>query len=110
MAVPPPPRSWTIPSASCAGPTARFWFCEYGGQRIRRIARDGTITTIAGTGAKGHTGDGGPALAATFNLPHEIRFDRAGNLFVVDMMNHAVRRVDAKTKIITTIAGTGQPG
>jgi streptogramin lyase len=92
------------------GPDGALWFCEYGGQRVRRIAPDGTISTVVGTGAKGHTGDGGPALAATLNLPHEIRFDRAGNLFIVDMMNHAVRRVDLKTKIITTIAGTGQPG
>jgi DNA-binding beta-propeller fold protein YncE len=92
------------------GPDGALWFCEYGGQRVRRIATDGTISTVVGTGAKGHTGDGGPSLAATLNLPHEIRFDRAGNLFIVDMMNHAVRRVDAKTRIITTVVGTGQPG
>ena len=92
------------------GPDGALWFCEYGGQRVRKITADGKIFTVAGTGAKGHTGDGGPALAATFNLPHEIRFDRAGNLFIVDMQNHAVRRVDAKTRIITTVVGTGQPG
>ncbi len=92
------------------GPDGALWFCEYGGQRVRKITADGKIITIVGTGAKGHTGDGGPALAATLNLPHEIRFDRAGNLFIVDMMNHAVRRVDVKTQIITTIAGTGKPG
>ena len=92
------------------GPDGALWFCEYGGQRVRKITADGKITTVVGSGAKGHTGDGGPALAASLNLPHEIRFDRAGNLFIVDMQNHAVRRVDAKTQIITTVAGTGRPG
>ena len=92
------------------GPDGALWFCEYGGQRVRKITPDGKIVTVVGSGAKGHTGDGGPALLASLNLPHEIRFDRAGNLFIVDMMNHAVRRVDAKTQIITTVAGTGQPG
>lgn len=92
------------------GPDGALWFCEYGGQRIRRIARDGTISTIAGTGATGYSGDGGPARQATFNQPHELRFDRDGHLFVVDMRNHAVRRIDAKTKVITTVAGNGTAG
>lgn len=92
------------------GPDGAIWFCEYTGQRIRRVAADGTISTIAGSGAKGYSGDGGPALQATFNLPHELRFDAKGDLYIVDMTNHAVRKVDMKTKIITTIAGNGKPG
>jgi streptogramin lyase len=92
------------------GPDGAIWFCEYTGQRIRRVAPDGTISTIAGSGKKGYSGDGGPALDATFNLPHEIRFDRAGNVYVVDMANHAVRRIDAQTRLITTIAGGGAQG
>jgi len=92
------------------GPDGAIWFCEYTGQRIRRVAADGTISTIAGTGAKGYTGDGGPALEATFNLPHEIRFDAKGDLYIVDMTNHAVRKIDMKTGIITTVAGNGTPG
>jgi hypothetical protein len=59
---------------------------------------------------KGYSGDGGPALQATFNLPHELRFDAKGDLYIVDMTNHAVRKIDLKTKIITTIAGNGKPG
>lgn len=92
------------------GPDGAIWFCEHNGHRIRRVARDGSISTIAGTGAKGYTGDGGPAREATLNLPHEIRFDRAGNLFIADTGNNAVRRIDAKTGIIATIAGGASRG
>jgi streptogramin lyase len=92
------------------GPDGALWFCEYTGQRIRRIAPDGTLTNEFGSGKKGYSGDGGPAAEATFNLPHEIRFDRAGDLFVVDMSNHVVRKIDMRSRTIRTIAGTGQPG
>lgn len=92
------------------GPDGAIWFCEYGGQRVRKVTADGKIHTVVGNGQTGYTGDGGLALQASLNKPHEIRFDRAGHLFIVDMVNHAVRRVDAKTQIITTVAGTGQPG
>jgi streptogramin lyase len=92
------------------GPDGAIWFCEYTGQRIRRIDANGVITTIAGSGKKGFSGDGGPAIEATFNLPHEIRFDKAGDLFVVDMMNHVVRKIEMKTGVIQTVAGTGQSG
>lgn len=92
------------------GPDGAIWFCEYTGQRIRRVAPDGTISTVAGSGKKGYSGDGGPALEATFNLPHEIRFDRSGNIYVVDMVNNAVRKIDIKTTIITTFAGGGGAG
>ena len=92
------------------GPDGALWFCEYSGQRIRKIDPDGTLRTVAGTGGKGYTGDGGPALAATFNLPHEIRFDPAGNLYIADMANHVIRRIDAVTGIVTTVAGTGERG
>ena len=92
------------------GPDGALWFCEYGGQRVRKITADGKIHIVAGTGAKGYSGDGGPALRATFNLPHEIRFDRDGDFYIADMVNSAIRKVDAKTGIITTFAGTGNPG
>jgi streptogramin lyase len=92
------------------GPDNAIWFCEYTGQTIRRISAEGIISTIAGSGKKGFSGDHGPALEATFNLPHEIRFDKNGDLFIVDMSNHAVRKVDMKSRTITTIAGTGNPG
>ncbi len=92
------------------GPDGNIYFCEYTGQRIRMITADGQARTVAGSGKKGYSGDGGPATEATFNLPHEIRFDKDGNYFIADMTNHAIRRVDAKTGIITTFAGNGTAG
>ncbi len=92
------------------GPDGAIWFCEYTGHRIRRVAIDGTISTVAGNGQKGYSGDGGPALLASFNLPHELRFDTAGNLFIADMANHVIRRIDAKSGVITTFAGNHQRG
>lgn len=92
------------------GPDGLIWFCEYGGQRVRRINADGLLETIVGCGEKGYSGDGGDPLKATLNQPHEIRFDRDGNLFIVDMSNHVVRKVDFTKKVITTIAGTGKAG
>ncbi len=92
------------------GPDGALWFCEYSGQRIRKINRDGTIVTVAGTGERGYSGDGGPASEATLNLPHEIRFDAEGHLYIADMANHVIRRRDARTGIVTTVAGTGERG
>ena len=92
------------------GPDGALYFCEYTGQRIRKVTPDGIIHTVAGTGKVGYTGDGGPALQATFNLPHEIRFDKAGNFYIADMQNHSIRKVDAKTGVISTFAGSGKAG
>ena len=90
------------------GPDGAIWFCEHNGHRIRRVAPDGTISTVAGTGERGYSGDGGPASEATFDLPHELRFDADGDLFIADTANHVVRRIDATTHIITTVAGVGR--
>ena len=92
------------------GPDGAIYFCEYDGQVVRKVAADGTITTVAGSGQTGYAGDGGPALKASFNKPHEIRFDAKGDLYVADMANHAVRKVDLKTRVVTTVAGNGKPG
>lgn len=93
------------------GPDGGLYICEVENHRIRRYDLETqTLTTVAGTGRAGYSGDGGPAMDAAMNEPYELRFDDAGNLFVVEMMNHIVRRVDGKTGIITTVAGTGQQG
>jgi sugar lactone lactonase YvrE len=75
--------------------------------RIRKVDDTGNITTIAGNGTQGFKGDGGPATAASLNIPSDIAIDDKGNLFIADRFNNRVRRVDAATKIITTIAGNG---
>lgn len=92
------------------GPDGALWFCEYSGQRVRKIDRNGRVTTVAGNGQRGDSGDGGPALAASFNRPHEIRFDAAGNYYIADMSNHVIRRVDAQSGIVTTYAGNRTKG
>ena len=67
------------------------------------------ISTYAGTGGKaGFGGDGGPATRATLNQPHSLAFDAADNLYIADIANHRIRRVDAKTGTIETVAGTGE--
>ena len=70
----------------------------------------GIITTIAGTGERGYAGDGGPAAEALLSEPFMCAFDAGGNLYVAEAMNHCVRRVDAATGAIATIAGTGVEG
>jgi sugar lactone lactonase YvrE len=92
------------------GPDGAVYICDMANHAIRKVARDGIISTVAGNGQRGYSGDGGPALKAALNEPYEIRFDQGRNLFFVEMKNHLVRRVDAKTQIISTVAGTGQPG
>ena len=78
--------------------------------RIRKIdAASGIITTVVGTGMAGYSGDGRSATKARIGTPTAIRFDRAGNLYFSDSVNHVVRRVDT-AGVITTLAGTGEPG
>lgn len=79
--------------------------------RVRRVDADtGIITTVAGNGEKGFSGDGGPATEASFARPSAVAVDTAGNLFIADAMDHRIRRVDTKTGVITTFAGIGKPG
>jgi streptogramin lyase len=99
------------PYGLVVGPDGALYFCEIGNHRVRRLdLKTGIISTFAGSGRKGYAGDGGPALAADMNEPYELRFDRSGNLFIDEMQNHVIRRVDAKTRAITTVAGTGAAG
>ncbi|HVJ67478.1 MAG TPA: hypothetical protein VM510_05805 [Caulifigura sp.] len=100
------------PYGLVTGPDGALYVCEITNHVIRRIDRKtGVITTVAGQGGKkGYAGDGGPATKALLFEPYEVRFDAAGNMFFVEMKNEIVRRVDAKTGVISTVAGTGKPG
>ncbi len=93
------------------GPDGDLYICEVDNHVIRRLdLKSGRITTVAGNARRGYSGDGGPALEASLNQPYEVRFDRAGNMYFVEMQNHLVRRVDKRTRVITTVAGVGTPG
>ncbi|MDQ2853707.1 MAG: hypothetical protein M3R32_02490 [Chloroflexota bacterium] len=70
---------------------------------------NGIITTVAGSGGTGFSGDGGPATAAQLNEPHDVAVDQDGNLYIADLFNYRIRRVDLQG-IITTVAGTGERG
>jgi hypothetical protein len=86
--------------AYCSGP---------GGVTVRKVNPHGTITTVAGTGEEGYSGDGGPATKAQLNFPFAVAVDQEGNLYISDESNLRIRKVD-KDGIITTIAGTGEEG
>ena len=99
------------PYGIVVGPDGALYFCEVDTGRTRRMdLGTGRLTTVAGNGEAAYAGDGGPALAASFSAPHEIRFDRDGHLFIVERDAHVVRRVDAQTGLVSTVAGTGEAG
>ena len=80
-------------------------------RRVRRVdAATQVITTVAGTGTRGFSGDGGPATSAELDEPQNITVDSAGNLFIADVGRSRIRRVDAATQVITTVAGSGGGG
>lgn len=99
------------PYGIAIGPDGALYICDIDNHAVRRLdLQTRKLTTVAGNARMGYSGDGGPATAASLYEPYEVRFDKAGNMYFVEMKNHIVRRVDAKTKIITTVAGTGKPG
>ena len=104
-------REVNNPYGMSIGPDGALYFCDLGNQRIRRFDfATRRMSTVAGNGSKGYHGDGGAAADAALNMPHEIQFDAAGHLYIVERDNHVVRRVDATTGRISTFAGTGTPG
>lgn len=93
------------------GPDEALYICEVGSHVIRRVdSRTQVITTVAGTGTKGYSGNGGLATEAKLDEPYEVRFDKSGNMYFVEMKNHVVRKVDAVTGIISLVAGNGTAG
>ncbi len=100
------------PFGIVVGPDDAIYVCEIDSHVIRRIdSKTQVVTTVAGTGGTfGHAGDGGPATKALLYEPYEVRFDRDGNMFFVEMKGEVVRRVDTRTGIISTVAGNGTAG
>jgi len=93
------------------GPDGGLYICEVGNHRLLRLdLKTQKITTIAGIGKPGFSGDGGLATAAMLNEPYEVRFAKNGDIYFVEMKNHLVRKIDAKSGVISTVAGDGQQG
>jgi sugar lactone lactonase YvrE len=100
--------SLDIPADVALDGFGNIYIADTGTNRIRKVdAATGTLVTVAGSGILGFSGDGGPAIAASLQLPSGVAADTAGNLFISDTLNNRIRRVDAETGIITTVAGTG---
>jgi len=102
--------------AQLAGPAkmrldgeGNLYFCETKNHVVRRLTRGGTVSTVAGTGARGYAGDGGPAGRAQFDSPSDLRFAPNGDLYVADTGNSVIRRID-RTGVVTTVVGRGQAG
>ena len=99
------------PTAVAAGPNGSVFIAETLGHRVLRAdPSTGAVVVVAGSGAQGFTGDGGSALQARLSRPAGLAVDAAGNVYIADSYNHRVRRVDAATGVITTVAGTGAAG
>ena len=100
-----------IPSGLCIDKSRNIFIADYGNNIVRKIdAATNIITTFAGRYGVAYTGDGGPATNAQFSSPVGVFSDSANNIYVCDQYNSVVRKVDAITNIITTVAGNGNPG
>jgi len=93
------------------GPDGDLYVTEVGHHRIWRLdLKTNQAEIVAGNGRAGYSGDGGPATKASLNEPYEIRFSREGDIYFVEMQNHLIRKIDHKTGLISTVAGTGESG
>ena len=88
--------------------SGNLFIADGSGSRIRKVSASGVITTVAGTGAPGFSGDGGAATSAQLNSPYGVAVDGGGNLFIADPVGSRIRKVSA-SGVITTVAGTGTP-
>ena len=87
-----------------------LYIVDTGDHRIRKVNSAGVISTVAGSGAQGFSGDGGAATAAQLNQPRGVALDGAGNLYIADWFNQRIRKVDVSSGNISTVAGTGTAG
>jgi sugar lactone lactonase YvrE len=97
------------PAGVAVDAAGNLFIADTANQRVRKVSASGVISTVAGNGTPGYSGDGGPATAAQLAGPSGVAVDGAGNLFIADNGNERVRKVSA-TGVITTVAGNGTPG
>ena len=91
-------------------PDGSLIFVELTGERVRKIDRAGILSTIGGTGVKGDGGDGGPAREAAFNGMHSLVVLPAGDIVMADTWNNKLRKIDPRSGLVSTFAGTGRKG
>ena len=101
--------SLNLPSGVALDSAGVLYIADYQNHRVRRVGVDGVITTFAGTGEAGFSGDGGPAVQARLNFPSGVAVDVRGNVYIVDTQNHRIRRV-GPDGVVATFAGTGEAG
>ncbi len=89
--------------------SGNIYIADYGNDRIRKVNTSGGISTIAGSGTRGYSGDGAAATAADLNNPYDVKVDGSGNIYIADYGNYRIRKVDA-SNIVSTFAGTGSGG
>lgn len=99
-----------FPNAIAVNSLGEIFIADRFNHRIRKIAVDGIITTIAGNGTQGYSGDGQNALNAEINNPFDLVIDAADNIYFVDLNNNVIRKIEHTTNIITTAIGTGVVG
>jgi uncharacterized protein (TIGR03437 family) len=97
------------PSGIAVDASGNLYIADTNNDRIRKVSPGGTITTLAGNGVYGFSGDGEPATGAALRSPKGVAVDDAGNLYIADLYNHRIRKVSANG-IITTVAGNGVQG
>jgi sugar lactone lactonase YvrE len=101
----------SAPTGVAVDKSGNVYIADSGNNRVRKIAvSTGIISTVAGTGNAGYSGDGAAATSATLSIPYDLAFDSSYNLYVADLGNAAVRKIAVSTGIISTVAGTGTAG
>ena len=102
---------FSSPQAVTADAAGNLYIADSANNRVRKVdAVTKNVSTVAGTGIGGYSGDGGAATSARLDYPYAVAVDAAGNLYIADSNNNVVRRVDAATGVITTVAGDGSEG
>jgi hypothetical protein len=99
-----------LPYGIAVDGSGNVYFSDLGNNRVRKISSSGTITTVAGNGTAGYTGDSGVATSAELNQPAGIAVDSVGNIYISDSANHRIRKVAVSGGVITTIVGNGTSG
>jgi len=97
------------PAGVAVDASGNLYIADSENHRVRKVDTSGIITTVAGNGTAGYSGDGGPATNASLRAPNGVAVDASGNLYIADSANSRIRKVDT-SGIITTVAGPGTPG